>query len=90
LPDGRWPLAFALGLVHGFGFVAALSDLGTTRVVTSLLGFNLGVELGQLVIVSLFVPVAFALRRRTAYLWGMRLVSLAIAAVAGFWLVERW
>jgi hypothetical protein len=88
----RWVMALALGLLHGFGFSSALADLGLPRArqLPSLLGFNLGVELGQLSIVLLFLPLAYALRRRTGYrrlaLYGG---SLAIAVVAVIWLVER-
>jgi hypothetical protein len=74
------------------GFFGALSDLGLEggAIVSTLLGFNLGVELGQLCIVAAFVPVAFLARsswiyRRVALAGG----SAAIAAVATLWTVER-
>jgi len=85
-------LAFGFGLVHGLGFASALSDLGsdaTTRLVT-LVGFNLGVELGQLAIVALFLPFAFALRRSAVYQRGLvGAGSLAVAGLASIWLAER-
>ncbi len=90
--NGRWIAALAFGLIHGFGFAGALADLGlpTGSLALSLAGFNIGVELGQLAIVSAFLPAAFALRATFAY---RRIVlaggSLAIAATAGVWLVER-
>ncbi|HKA89904.1 MAG TPA: HupE/UreJ family protein [Haliangiales bacterium] len=90
--DGRWVVALALGLLHGFGFSSALTDLGLGggRLAPALLGFNLGVELGQLALVSLFVPAAYLARRTAAY---RRLVlvggSAAIAVVAVVWSVER-
>jgi hypothetical protein len=89
---GRWLAAFAFGLVHGFGFAGALRDLGlpSGSLALSLFGFNVGVELGQLAIVALFLPLAFRLRGT----WTYRRVVLAggsalIAAIAGVWLVER-
>ena len=88
----RWAVAFAFGLLHGFGFASALHDLGlaTGSLALSLAAFNLGVEAGQLAIVLAFLPLAFALRSTWAY---RRVVvhggSLAIAAVASLWLVER-
>jgi len=88
----RWAVAFALGLLHGFGFSSALADGGFsgTGFVTALVGFNFGVELGQLALVAAFVPLAFALRRTAMY---RRFVlsggSLAIAAIALIWFVER-
>jgi hypothetical protein len=88
----RWMVAFAFGLVHGFGFASVLRDLGLPQgaLLIALVGFNLGVEVGQLAIVSAFLPVAYALRaswfyRRLVFVGG----SIAIAAVAGIWLVER-
>ena len=89
---GRWIAAFAFGLLHGFGFAGALADLGlpTGSLALSLAGFNVGVELGQLAIVAVFLPVAFLLRSTWAY---RRVVlaggSVAIVVVAGVWLVER-
>src|SRR6266571_1816285 len=88
----RWMVAFAFGLIHGFGFASVLRDLGLPQgaLLIALVGFNLGVEVGQLAIVSAFLPVAYALRaswfyRRLVFLGG----SIAIAAIAGIWLVER-
>jgi hypothetical protein len=89
---GRWMAAFGFGLLHGFGFAGALQDLGlpAASLALSLAGFNLGVEAGQLAIVVLFLPAAFALRSTWIY---RRLVlgggSFAIALVASVWLAER-
>ena len=89
---GRWIAAFAFGLIHGFGFASALADLGlpSGSLALSLFGFNVGVEIGQLAIVCVFLPLAFGLRASWAY---RRVVlaggSAAIAAIAGVWLVER-
>jgi hypothetical protein len=57
----RWVVAFALGLLHGFGFSSVLADAGlpASMAVRALVGFNLGVELGQLRMVAAFVPLAF-------------------------------
>ncbi len=62
--ERAWCIAFTFGLVHGFGFASVLSDLGLTtgNLGIALLGFNIGVELGQLAIVSIFLPVAYYLR----------------------------
>jgi len=90
--NGRWIAAFGFGLLHGFGFAGALHDLGLPAgsLALSLAGFNLGVEAGQLAIVMLFLPLAFALRSTWAY---RRMVfaggSVAIATLASVWLVER-
>ncbi len=88
----RWMVAFFFGLIHGFGFASVLADLGLPQgaLALSLLGFNLGVELGQLAIVAAFLPVAYGLRNTVFY---RRLVMIGgswlIAAVAAAWLAER-
>ena len=92
VPDTRWSLAFSLGLMHGFGFVQAIADLGATgpSMWLSVLGFNLGVEAGQLCIVALFVPAAWLLRTRAAYLRViLPLGSAVILGVALFWTSQR-
>ena len=88
----RWMVAFFFGLIHGFGFASVLIDLGLPRgaLALALLGFNLGVEVGQLAIVAAFLPLAFALRRSWLYRRGVLVGgSLAIAAVAAVWFIER-
>jgi hypothetical protein len=87
-----WMVAFGFGLVHGFGFASVLADLGLPRgaLALALVGFNVGVELGQLAIVLVFLPFAFALRRTRFYRrWVMVGGSLVIAALAAVWFVER-
>ncbi|MEP6996320.1 MAG: HupE/UreJ family protein [Betaproteobacteria bacterium] len=89
---GRWIAAFGFGLLHGFGFANALKNLGLPAgsLALSLFGFNVGVELGQLAIVIVFLPLAFASRATRAYRTIMLAGgSAAIAAIAGIWLIER-
>ena len=88
----RWIVAFGFGLIHGFGFASVLADLGLPRdaLVLALVGFNLGVEAGQLAIVGLFLPVAYGLRHTWIY---RRMIftrgSALIALVAAVWMMER-
>ena len=88
----RWLIAFGFGLIHGFGFASVLAELGLPQdaLVLSLVGFNVGVEAGQLAIVTVFLPVAFWLRNTALYLRGVfvggSVLTLLIALV---WLVER-
>ena len=88
----RWVVPFGLGLIHGFGFSSTLTDLGLhgKDLALALLGFNVGVELGQLACVLLFLPLAYAARRSRSYprvaLTGG---SIVIAIVAVAWFVER-
>lgn len=88
----RWVVAFGFGLIHGFGFASVLADLGLPQqaLVLALLGFNVGVELGQLAIVAVFLPLAFALRRTAFYRRGVFVLgSWAIAAVSAGWFADR-
>lgn len=88
----RWVIAFVLGLIHGFGFASVLADLGLPggALALALVGFNLGVETGQLAIVAVFLPLAFALRESWFYRRAaLGLGSLAVAALALVWLLER-
>ncbi len=92
LRERRWAAAFLFGLIHGFGFAAALKDLGLAAgaLALSLFGFNLGVELGQLAIVAVFVPLAYLARDTRLYRVGvLRGGSLAVALLASIWFVER-
>jgi hypothetical protein len=88
----RWLVAFGFGLIHGFGFAAVLTDLGLPHdsLLLSLISFNVGVELGQLAIVTAFLPLAFMIRDSWSY---PRLVlkggSLAVIAIALVWFTER-
>jgi len=88
----RWTVAFLFGLIHGFGFASVLTDLGlpSSALLLALFGFNLGVEVGQLAIVVVFLPLAWGLRNTVFYRRGVMTVgSLMIAALALVWLAER-
>jgi hypothetical protein len=87
-----WLVAFGFGLIHGLGFANVLKDLELPQnmLLLTLLAFNLGVEIGQLTIVSSFLPVAFWLRQT----WWYRklfvvLGSGLIAVIESIWLLER-
>jgi hypothetical protein len=84
-------LAFAFGLFHGFGFATVLGDLGLGRehMALSLLGFNIGVELGQLAIICAVFPVLFLLRKTTPYRWALAGGSVGLIALSSIWLYER-
>lgn len=88
----RWTVAFCFGLIHGFGFATVLGELQLPQgaLLLALLAFNVGVEVGQLSIVAVFLPLAFGLRAGAFY---RRVVmqggSWAIAGLAAVWFVER-
>ncbi len=88
----RWVMAFIFGLIHGFGFASVLADLGLPQgaLVLALVGFNVGVELGQLAIVVVFLPIAFLLRGTTFYRVGvLQAGSIAVAILAAWWFIQR-
>ena len=92
LPRRRWLVAFAFGLIHGFGFASVLADLNlpNSSLLLSLLGFNIGVEVGQLILVAVLVPLAYLSRSSPAYpRFALQTGSLVIAAVSLGWLLER-
>jgi hypothetical protein len=87
-----WLVAFLFGLIHGFGFASVLMDLGLkeNNLLSCLLGFNLGVEVGQFVIVLIVLPVIFFLRNTRFYRqFFFQLLSSLICFVAFIWLAER-
>ena len=92
LRQDRWMAAFLLGLMHGFGFSSTLMDLDLPRsnLVLTLFGFNAGVEIGQVAIVALFVPLAYAARKSLAYRrYALIAGSVVITVLAMIWLIER-
>jgi hypothetical protein len=84
-------LTFLFGLVHGFGFASVLSGYGLgDAVVTGLLGFNLGVELGQAAVVAVLLPLVRVLRHwPRVHQPTVRALSLLILTAGGYWLIER-
>ncbi len=84
-------IAFAFGLFHGFGFATVLGDIGLGQefLVLSLLGFNVGVEIGQIAIIALVFPVLFVLRSRAIYGPLMKSASVGLIAIAMLWFAER-
>jgi hypothetical protein len=91
--QGRlWMVAFGFGLVHGLGFANVLTELGlpADALAVALVSFNLGVEAGQLAIVSAILPLAYLCRHSWLYpRFVLGAGSLGIVAVALVWLVER-
>ena len=91
--ERRWTAAFGFGLVHGFGFSFALSEslqFAGSHLVTSLLAFNVGVELGQLLVLLLLIPLLdFVFRRLPNERLGTILISALIVHTAWHWTAER-
>ncbi|MEO7576736.1 MAG: HupE/UreJ family protein [Massilia sp.] len=92
-PGARWLLTFVFGLLHGLGFASALAGIGLPRGMQSvvpLLSFNIGVELGQLAVAAVALPLLFWLRRSPRFLkWGVPALSAMVALAGVFWLLQR-
>src|SRR3989442_7543184 len=89
----RWIIAFAFGLVHGFGFAYGLQQLlqfAGSHLITSLLAFNIGVELGQLLVLIVLVPLLSFLFRYVPERIGTIIISLVVDHTAWHWLLEHW
>ncbi len=88
-----WLVAFAFGLLHGFGFADALTNMGLPEasLPTALLFFNIGVEIGQLAFVALVVIMRWAYRRMRVQWprWGEPIPAYAIGSIAAFWFFDR-
>jgi hypothetical protein len=88
----RWIIAFAFGLVHGFGFAFALREslqFAGSHLVTALFAFNLGVELGQVAVLVVLVPALQLLLRHVPERIGVIVLSALVAHTAWHWMLER-
>ena len=95
----RWPwlVAFTFGLLHGFGFAGALSEVGLpqTAIPVALLFFNVGVEIGQLLFIAAILTIVALTRwlvRRAAIpqpAWAWRIAPYSIGGMAAFWMIQR-
>lgn len=87
----RWMLTGAFGLIHGFGFAGALAETQVPKnhFVSALLTFNVGVEIGQLLVVLLVLPLVLYVRRFTWNNLVVRSISFGIAAFGLIWFVQR-
>ncbi|WP_274363966.1 HupE/UreJ family protein [Paenibacillus thermotolerans] len=87
----RWVLTFIFGLIHGFGFAGALREIGLpkSQEMYALVTFNVGVELGQLAVVCVVLPLLFAIGGRSWYSRMQLAASCLIGAFGLFWLVSR-
>jgi uncharacterized membrane-anchored protein YitT (DUF2179 family) len=90
----RWMITFGFGLVHGFGFSFALREtmqFAGTHMLTSLLSFNVGVELGQLFVLVLLIPaLELFFRYAVAERMGTIILSALVAHTGWHWMIDRW
>lgn len=93
-PKGRWALTFAFGLIHGFGFASVLKELGVGQggsgLLMPLFTFNFGVELGQIAIAAVVLPLVWHLRKNEGFVKrGVPVLSAVVALAGTYWLLER-
>ncbi|MEL6140485.1 MAG: HupE/UreJ family protein, partial [Bacteroidota bacterium] len=87
----EWIIAFGFGLFHGFGFASVLGEKGLSGdfMAYSLLGFNLGVEIGQVAIICLIFPVLYLIRKHKAYPKLINYGSILLILISIYWFIER-
>ena len=93
VPKTRWPIALGFGLVHGFGFSFALQNtlqFAGAHVLTSLLSFNVGIELGQLLVLVVLVPALNLMFRYVPERAGGIVLAVLVGHTAWHWLLERF
>lgn len=93
-PKGRWALTFIFGLIHGFGFAGVLQEIGLgaagTSIALPLFSFNLGVELGQLAVMALVLPLLLWWRQRPSYeRVAQPAASWLVAGAGAYWFLQR-
>jgi hydrogenase/urease accessory protein HupE len=93
-PKGRWLLTFVFGLIHGFGFASVLRQAGVgtggKALALPLFAFNLGVEVGQLAVVVVLLPLLWKLRTRRLFdRYGVSVISLVVVLLGSYWLLQR-
>ncbi len=93
-PKWRWLITLSFGLVHGLGFADALKEFGIGSgqfgIVLPLVGFNLGVEIGQLSVAAIVLPILWQLRRHPTFVrrW-VPVCSVFVALAGSYWMIER-
>ncbi|MEM6635696.1 MAG: HupE/UreJ family protein [Pseudomonadota bacterium] len=88
----RTGVVFAFGLLHGIGFASVLGDVGLAQgqFVVSLIGFNIGIEIGQLLVIgAAWIGVGYWFSRKPYYPWISRVASVLIGCVGAWWVLER-
>ena len=87
-----WFVIFGCGLFQGWGFALVLAKLNAVReqIILSLLGFNLGIEVGQIVIIAIMFPLMYLLRKQNFYAKILlKLTAISLIVIALYWFIER-
>ena len=89
----RWLITGMFGLVHGFGFSYALQQqlqFAGSHLLVSLFSFNVGIEIGQVVVLGLMLPALALFRRVVPERMGVIILSAVVAHTGWHWMIERW
>ena len=86
-----WLMAFGFGLLHGFGFAGALSEIGISndQLLLSLLFFNVGIEIGQLIMIPIFLSGIYVLSKIKLEKISYQGASFLLGGVGSYWFIER-
>lgn len=90
-PLSKISLVFFFGLFHGLGFAGLLQEIAIpeNKLVSSLFAFNIGIEIGQLIIIALIIPIILYVKNKTWYGVVVKIAALSIALLSTFWFLER-
>ncbi len=90
-PIGKASIVFFFGLFHGLGFAGLLQEIAIPqdKFISSLFAFNIGIEIGQFIIIGLALPFIFYFRMRTWYPKAIKIVAIGISLIAFGWFIER-
>jgi len=94
ITSDRYWMAAGFGLIHGFGFASALQETGlgssARSIIMPLFSFNLGVEVGQILVAAVVVPVLLLLRKKPSFArFSVPVISAVVIVISGYWLLER-
>ena len=90
--DKRWRDTFGFGLIHGFGFASALQEFGLPQraLIPALASFNIGVEIGQITIAAIVLPLVWQLRKKPGFIRrGVPALSAVVALAGAYWFLQR-
>jgi hypothetical protein len=87
-----WLLAFGFGFIHGFGFANALKELNLPKqdFAITIFSFNIGVEIGQIIIVLAILPIIYIFRKNILYKYFIIGASIIVAIISILWIIDRW
>ncbi len=88
---GKLGIVFFFGLFHGLGFAGLLKEIEipANKFASSLLSFNIGIEIGQLIVIAIALPFIFLFRNKSWYPKAIKVIAVIIALIALYWAIQR-